>query len=141
VIASVSLKNAISSFEETVLNCKSIIKDVIDLPRSSSTTKQLLCVANQLNHIEPITKTINVEISPYINIVRNTGYLHKRLQTLHSSSKSHHIASTMNANLLPLPPSPSSPMKMSSLSSSKSNSTTSTSIKKTFYCTTECNKQ
>jgi hypothetical protein len=107
VIASVLLKNAISSLEETVFNCKSIIKDVILLPCSSSATKQLLCVANQLNHIKTITKTIDTEISPYINIAHNTGYLHKRLQTLHSTSKSHHIPSTMNANLLPLPPSPS----------------------------------
>jgi hypothetical protein len=130
VIASVLLRNAIRSLEETVLNCKSIIKDVIHLPCSSSTTKQLLCVANQLNHIKTITKTINIEISPYINITCKTGYLHKRLQTLHSSSKNHHIPSTMNENLLPLPSSLSSPTKMSSLSSSKSNSTTSTSRSK-----------
>jgi hypothetical protein len=129
VMASVLLKKAISSFEDTVFNCKYIIKDVIHLPHSSSTTKQLLCVANQVNHIETITKTIDIEISPYINIVCNTGYLQKRLKTLHSSSKSHHIPSTVSANLLPLPPSLSSPTKISSLSSSKSNATT-TSTKK-----------
>ena len=129
VMASVLLKNATVSLEETVINCKSLITDVIDLPRGSSVTKQLLCLVNQLNHIETIAKTINVEISPYINITHNTGYLHKRLMSLHSSSTSH-IPSTMNANLLPLPPSLSIPAKISSLSSSKSNATTSTSSKK-----------
>ena len=88
VIASVILKNAICSLDETISNCRSLIKDVIALPRGANTTKQLLCVGNQLNYIKAITQTISVEISPYINIARNTGYLHKRIKSLHSSSTS-----------------------------------------------------
>ena len=84
------------------------------MPRGANTTKQLLCAGNQLNYIEAIAQTISVEISPYINIARNTGYLHKRIQTLHASSTSE-VPSTMINNILPPPPSLSTPTPLSSL--------------------------
>ena len=114
VMASVILKNAICSLDETISNCRSLIKDVIALPRGANTTKQLLCVGNQLNYIEAIAQTISIEVSPYINIARNTGYLHKRIKTLHSSSTSE-VPSTMINNILPPPPSLSTPTPLSSL--------------------------
>ena len=113
-MASVILKNAIFYLDTTINSCRGLIKDVIDWPRGSNTTKQLLCLGNQLNCIEAIAQPISVEGSPCINIARNTGYLHKRIKTLHFSSTSE-VPSRMVNNLLPPPPSLSTPTPLSSL--------------------------
>ena len=45
-MALVILKNTICSLDETISNCRSLIKDIIALPRGANTAKELLCIGN-----------------------------------------------------------------------------------------------
>jgi hypothetical protein len=113
VMASVLLKDAIQSLDQTICNCRAIIQDALHLPKGVSVIKKLHCISNQLHHIE----TITTKISPHINLASDTGYLCNRLKAAQSSS-TNPIPSTMRSNLLPSPPSPSSTSKSPKLSSS-----------------------
>ncbi len=100
VMASVLLKDAIQSLDQTIHNCRAIIQDALHLPKGVSAIKKLHCISNQLHHIETISQTINTEISPHINLASDTGYLCNCLKAAQSSS-TNPIPSTMRSNLLP----------------------------------------
>jgi hypothetical protein len=138
VMASVLLKDAIQSLDQTIRNCRAIIQDALHLPKGVSVIKKLHCISNQLHHIETISQTIHTEISPHINLASDTGYLCNRLKAA-QSSLINPIPSTMRSNLLPSPPSPSSTSKTPKLSSSSSSTIKKRSILKDL--TNETNKR
>jgi hypothetical protein len=70
------------------------VKDAIHLPKGASVIKKLHCISNQLYHNETISQTIYTEISPSINLARDTGYLCNHLKMAQSSS-TNPIPSTM----------------------------------------------
>ncbi len=119
VMASVLLKDAVRSLDQSIHNCRAIIKDALHLPKGASAIKKLHCISNQLSYMETISHTIESEISPYMKLARDTRYLCNRLKAAQSSTINT-IPSTMKSNLLPSPPSPSSTSKSPKLSSSSS---------------------
>jgi hypothetical protein len=86
VMASMLLKNAIQSLDQTICNFRAIVQDAIHLPKGASTIKKLHCISNQLHHIKTICQTIHTKISPHINLASDTGYLCNQLKAEQSSS-------------------------------------------------------